>query len=43
MPMRHAMRVRARVARLRRLPTWQAHRMADTIEGKLLTQMGWTR
>jgi hypothetical protein len=43
MPMRHAVRVRARVIRLRRLGTWAARRAADAIEAKLLSQMGWTR
>ncbi len=43
MPMRHAVRVRARVLRLRRVDTWQARRIADAVEAKLLSQMGWTR
>ena len=39
--MRHAVRIRARVLRLRRKNTWAAHRIADKIEGDLLLEMGW--
>ena len=41
MTMKHAVRVRSRVLRLRRLNTWAARRIADQIEGDLLRAMGW--
>ena len=41
--MRQAVRIRCLVIRLRRRPTWEAQRLADAVEAKLLSQMGWTR
>jgi hypothetical protein len=43
MTMRQAVRIRCRVARLRRMNTWDAQRLADIIEGRLLSKMGWSR
>ena len=43
MTMRQAVRIRCLVIRLRRRQTWEAQRLADLVEAKLLSQMGWTR
>ena len=43
MTMRQAVRIRCLVIRLRRRPTWEAQRLADAVEAKLLREMGWTR
>ena len=41
--MKHVVRIRRHVIRLRRLNTWKALLVADAIEAKLLSRMGWTR
>jgi hypothetical protein len=38
-----AVRIRCLVIRLRRRPTWEAQRLADLVEAKLLREMGWER
>ncbi len=43
MTMTQAVRIRRLVIRLRRRPHWNAQRLADEVESKLLREMGWQR